>query len=71
MNLAKCIAETEGRIQHHVKSFSSFVHKFTKGNSLPDKMFLRDRSTEGVIFWQTTLGRFTDQLPLMTLKKLT
>ena len=44
---AKYIAETEGRIRHQVKSFWSFVHKFTKGNTLPDKMFLRDRSAEG------------------------
>ena len=42
----KYIAETEGKIRHHVKSFWSFVHKFIKRNPLPDKMLLRDRSAE-------------------------
>ena len=40
------IESTEGKIKSHVKSFWSYVHRFTKGNTIPSSMYLRDRSAQ-------------------------
>ena len=40
------MAEVENRIQHHVKSFWSFVNKAKKSTALPVYMYLRDRSAD-------------------------
>ena len=41
---ARYIEDVENRIPRHVKSFWSFVNKAKKSNSLPNVMYLRDRS---------------------------
>ena len=41
---ARYIEDVENRIRHHVISFWSFVNKSKKSSSLPNTMFVRDRS---------------------------